>query len=234
MSVVTIEYTATVAVIFIAAGLIITFFGARLFKFMLLLFGFLIGYGGTFYVCLHLLELTQTWSILTSMVGGLLGVALTLYVFKLGLFMTGAALGYLLGRFILVSQSAAFDTLAEKVICVTLCVLVAGILGVLLEKPFLILSTATLGSYGFISGTYHFAKHSVDPYQLFIHPRELFLCTDAECVALVVVFAVLAVAGVFVQARILPRKDDDDDDLARYHPLLGGRSRQTSRSSSMA
>jgi hypothetical protein len=136
-----------IALVSIAFGLLNCFFGYRIFKVMLGIYGFLLGAlvgalvaGG--------LAGGQTWVLLVgAIVGGIVGAALMVLLYLVGVFVVGALAGVLLAN----AVGAALGFTMPTWVVIILAVVV-GIVALILQRAVLILATALSGAWAVVSG----------------------------------------------------------------------------------
>ncbi len=134
-----------------AAGLVITFAGYPLIRFLIGLLGFAAGaFAGSVAVGL-LSSAPPNWVYPASLlVGGLIGAILAQVFFGAGIFLLGASFGALAGAVL----AARFGF--EPVVGAVVLGLAGGVLALGLQKPLIALSTAFLGSWLLVSSALFF------------------------------------------------------------------------------
>lgn len=136
------------AIIYILAGILTCFAGARIFKLILGIWGFLLGFGlVTYFFNLYLTPTNQLVLLIAGIAGGVIGVFLFTSLFKVGLFAIGAFFGYSLGLMFM----AASGTPSNPVILV-LAAIIGGAIALFVKRPMIILSTAFGGAYLILLG----------------------------------------------------------------------------------
>lgn len=130
------------AVIAIALGLVVCFFGYRLFRIVLAIYGFVLGAVLGLLVA-GLLGGSNTYvSLIAALVGGLIGAALMATLYKLGVFLVGAVAGAVLAGMIGANLSSDL-----RVIAIVLAAVLLGIVAVIFQRIVIILATAFSGSW---------------------------------------------------------------------------------------
>jgi hypothetical protein len=136
----------------VAAGTMACFFGYRLFRLVLAIFGFLLGavaagvaFDGA----------GSTTVLVAVAVGGLLGAALLTAVYFVGVALVGAALGAAVAH--LAFMAGGGD---PTVLTVVLCSIAGAVLSVYLQRYVLIVGTAFGGAWSIIVGALAFAGNS--------------------------------------------------------------------------
>jgi len=139
--------TVLVAILTIAFGLLNCFFGYRIFRFMLALWGLVLGayVGAT--VAGNLADGQLLWVIVGGVVGAILGAGLMSLLYFLGVFVVGAAAGAVLADAVGVAAGIDMPTLVVIIVAV-----VVGIIALILQRVVIILATAFLGAWAVVSG----------------------------------------------------------------------------------
>ena len=120
------------------AGLLFCFLGRKLLGFIVVLFGFLIGYTWLTAILCSIFDTTVAQSQWIPWVAGLLGAAIGLVAWKVSVFLAGAVMGLFLARGLL----PASPQLLHGGIAI-----VSGILAHIYREPLLSLLTAVSGAY---------------------------------------------------------------------------------------
>jgi hypothetical protein len=129
-------------VIAIVLGLVVCFFGYRLFRIVLAIYGLVLGAVLGLLVA-SLLGAGDTYvSLIAALVGGLIGAALMATLYKVGVFLVGAVAGAVLAGMIGANLSSGW-----RVVAIVLAALLLGIVAVLFQRIVLILATAFSGSW---------------------------------------------------------------------------------------
>ena len=137
-------YQLPAALVLVGCGLVACFFGYRLFRMVLAIFGFILG----------ALTASSVWGVSDTMpmlvaagVGGLIGAGVMFAAYFVGVALVGAALGA-------VAASLAFQ-LADKepsVLAVVFCSIVGAVGSTYLQRYFLIVGTGFGGAWTLIVG----------------------------------------------------------------------------------
>ncbi|HZR21210.1 MAG TPA: DUF4203 domain-containing protein [Verrucomicrobiae bacterium] len=145
---------APVAVI---AGILICFFGYRILKLTLAIIGFIAAAGAGWTFGSSLAPNNSGVALICAVVAGIIGAALCVWLFFLGVFVVGASAGVIVG--------AAFFNAAgnqpQPILLVVLAV-VFGIVALVMQKFMIIASTAFSGSYLLVAGGIHLLNHTHD------------------------------------------------------------------------
>ena len=139
-----------VVVLSMITGLVICFFGYALFKFVIALGGFLI-FGSLAGAVAQATSNDPMITLLAGIIGGLIGIALALALYYLGIFLVGAAAGILLAITLATSNGASPNDTA-----LILFALGGGLLALVFQKFMIILSTAFGGAWTVVVGAAHF------------------------------------------------------------------------------
>jgi hypothetical protein len=138
-------------------GLAMCFAGYRLFKFMLGVTGFFV-FGAIGALVLGVMIGSAEVGILLGLVCAVLGAFLMVKLYQLGVFLTGAMAGSIVGA--ILSSASSGEVVWGIVI---FCGLVAGVLAVIFQKLVIVLSTAFEGSWTAISGIAFFVGLGISP-----------------------------------------------------------------------
>jgi len=213
------SFTATgiaTAIVLMVIGLVLVFFGHKLFKPVLFITGGFICAALT-YVLLVTIESNKGQPLFGAsrsiaffflvIVAGILGGLLFTCLWKLGLFAIGALLGFTLGSFILgIASNGLIHSETGRVIFLSVLALAGGIGILFIEKPMLVLGTAFPGSYGFFFGLDIFLNTGFkEGMQNFLSGGGLYVTSGVVYGMLGGVLG-LAVIGCVVQFRDTKRK----------------------------
>ncbi|KAJ3341871.1 hypothetical protein HDU93_003992 [Gonapodya sp. JEL0774] len=199
------------AVLNIVIGTLFTFFGIKLFRTVLFLGGALFG-GYLAFVLLTNFEPDGGYQLAISreafygiivIISGLVGGALSVALWRLGLFLLGAISGFVLAIFLqslkpggLITNQVGFWVM------VGILTLAGGLLAHFLENPIIIGSTAVSGSYSLFSGIDVFAKTGFGSLLSgFVNNgiSNSAYVMDTKLILMIVGFAVVALIGILVQ-----------------------------------
>jgi len=138
------SYQLPYAALLLAAGVLSCFFGYRLFRTVLAVFGFI--FGGM--IASSVFGISNTTMMLVAwVVGGLIGAFILIVAYFVGVALTGAALGAAIAHF-------AFSTgdRDPRVIVVVLFAVAGAIAATYLQRYFIIVGTAFGGAWTMIVG----------------------------------------------------------------------------------
>jgi len=184
------------ALIAVVLGLVVCFFGYRLFRIVQAIFGFVLGavLGGL--VASQFAPGDTTVVLVVALVCGLIGAALVVAVYKLGVFLVGAVAGAVLAGMIGANLSSDL-----RLIAMCLAAVLVGIVAVVLQRVVIILATASSGSWVVAqAGTSLLAGRTVAWGDLLSDPFTPQLAGTALAV-FIAVWLALGLAGAVVQFR---------------------------------
>lgn len=177
------------SVALITWGVLDCFFGYRVFKITLALFGGLlgIGFGQAAATALGFEPGALTASLI---VGGLLGAGLAFLLYIAAVFVTGCLFGATLGILLLANYHHMVALLAGGVLG-----LVGGLLAVKIQRVLIILSTALRGAAGAVLALAYFT-HQIDWLYYCRQPDQLPALIDSNPWVLPAILAVAAVGAI--------------------------------------
>jgi hypothetical protein len=189
-----------IAVGSIAVGLVLCFFGQRLFAAVVALSGFLLGalLGGT---VAALLELSEAVVLAVAVVAGILFAALFRGVLLLAVFTTGA-----LGLGLLCAPLALGLHGIERALLTGAVALAGGLLALKLRRPVIALSTAVAGAAAVIGGAVELLGGPGAARAMLDRAATAPAPSAPDLVALLLWLAIAA-AGTAAQMRTAPKKD---------------------------
>jgi hypothetical protein len=138
------SYQMPAALVLLASGFIACFFGHRLFRLVLGLFGFIIGALATSSV---MGSSSSTMMLVSAIGGGLAGAALLTAAYFLGVALVGAALGATVANLVFATQSHD-----PGVLVVVLFSIAGAVLSMYLQRYIVIVGTAFGGAWTLIVG----------------------------------------------------------------------------------
>ncbi len=185
-----------VALVAIAFGLLNCFFGYRIFKFMLGLYGFLLGAIAGFVIVGAVTEGQVLWLALGALIGGVVGAGLMVLLYFVGVFVVGAVAGAVLVSAI----GTAFDMTMPPVVVIIVAVIV-GIVALILQRAVIILSTAFSGSWAVVTGGASLIIGPDVPLLDLLSRPAAWQEADLPLFVFLAVWLVLGVAGTVVQFR---------------------------------
>jgi hypothetical protein len=135
------------ALVAIGLGLLNCFFGYRIFRFMLGVYGFILGAAVGLIVAGAVTEGQALWLILGALLGGLVGAALISLLYIVGVFVVGAVAGVLL-----VGALGGILNIDMPTLVVLIGAVAAGVIAVIFQRVAIILATAFSGAWAAVSG----------------------------------------------------------------------------------
>lgn len=153
--------------------------------------------------------------IVSAVVGVILGIV-TIGIYYIGLFLAGGSVGFLATWFLLsIIDISFFQTHVYVPLLVAVGVgVVCGIITLIFQKWLVILGTSVIGSFMIICSLDYYMELGQMIYYLFlfaVHRSMLQLCWFSWI--MVVVFVILMVVGVILQACVTGRKYDHKKDF---------------------
>ena len=187
--------------VFIGLGILVgalqCFFGYRLFKFILGLIGFLLGFaltvtiGGTFSEEVVLI-------LLLGLVGGFIGAALMVALYYVGVFLIGSFLGSILG----VALYAVAESNPDPVALLLLAV-ISGVIALIFQKFMIIVSTGFGGGWIVVVGIAYLIADTLHLSSV----EQTFRSGGSIVYTILMCWLALGLAGVIVQYRSSPKKE---------------------------
>lgn len=179
-------------------GVLICFFGYRMFRFVLAIVGFIIGASFVAGFGFTLTDGKEIVVILIAAVaGGLIVGALFLFLYSAGVFLIGAIFGILL-----FSGIIGFVNSNTSPILYILPALVGGILALLLQKFMIILITSFTGAWVSVMAVLYFISSDFSPFRLEFIDR----LGENQTYRIVFSWLALGMLGFITQYIIFPKK----------------------------
>jgi len=186
-------------------GLLICFFGYRMFRFVLAIFGFIIGASFVAGFGFTLTDGKEIVVILIAAVaGGLIVGALFLFLYSAGVFLLGAIFGILL-----FSGIIGFVNSHSSPILYILPALVGGILALLLQKFMIILITSFTGAWVSVMAVLYIISSDFSLFGLEYLDR----LGENQTYRIVFSWLALGVLGFITQYIIFPKKGKNTEAL---------------------
>ncbi|TPX30944.1 hypothetical protein SmJEL517_g05624 [Synchytrium microbalum] len=204
--------SSVLAILLIVTGLFLTFYGYRLFTPVLFVIGAYVG-GLLAYIIVLNTEPAggfanrDTLILVVVLVAALVVGCLTICLWRVGIALLGAALGFVLGLFILSwASGGVIASGLGRAIFLSVLSIIGGIAISILQKPIIIVATAVVGSYAFISGVDIFANtgFSLAAQQMINAHNSLNLSpfqTSPRMFAMLIGFMAAAIVGILFQFR---------------------------------
>lgn len=181
----------------IVIGVIQCFHGYRVFKFILAITGFLIGGSMAASVGFVMFN-NELASFLTGVVGGLIGSALMLGLFYVGIFIVGAFLGIVVGAVFFAVVGSDPEPVA-----MLLLALISGVMALIFQKFMIIFSTGFGGAWSVIVGIFYFTMGSMD----LMITEQMLKAGNGYLYAALLCWIVLGIGGVIVQYKSASPKE---------------------------
>jgi len=143
--------TGIVAAVSILAGILICFWGYRIFKVMLGIAGFIAGAWLFFMIGIHFTGHAGILTVILTIFGGLIGASLSVAFYFIGVFLIGALGGWHIGLLIAGATGAVFLLVIPIVLAV-----IGGILAIFFQRLIVTISTAFIGAWGVVAGGFFF------------------------------------------------------------------------------
>jgi len=182
-------------VFLIIFGLINCFYGYRIFKVLLGIWGFVGGFGIGVHVGQLFLD-AFIWQVIIGLLSAVIGVFLVRALFYLGVFLFGIGFGYILALAVMYEWPEL-----PRIPSIILFCLLGGISAILVTKSLLIIGTGSSGAWLTISAVASlilgepFGRSPIDPEHL---PSGTFY--------ILIAWALLSVTGIVVQWRYTSQK----------------------------
>ncbi len=183
------------ALLVIVAGILTCFCGYRILKVTLGILGFIAGAYAGWELGLSLAHAGTGIALACALVGGLIGMALYVWLYFLGIFLLGATAGT-------VVAAAFFNGTGQQAQPIVLLVvsLIFGVIALVAQKFMIILSTAFIGSYLITAGVWPLIVRSENSSRVWLDPAHSASSGTLGYAALVL-WILLGVAGASYQFR---------------------------------
>lgn len=185
------------AIVAMVVGLILAFFGTRLFKYTLFIIAFLFGAALGFFIVVKLGGASDGALVAAAILGLILG-ALAVKIWKASLFLLGAGCGFILWTVFKALFPNVLDSDALLYGVLAGCCLVLGLIAVKMEKVWLLFGTPLVGTFLFIQGVDYFLDPHLNVFQLLDTSSG---CTFASCYVLYAAVFGGSLFGLFIQYR---------------------------------
>ncbi|MBN1351382.1 DUF4203 domain-containing protein [candidate division KSB1 bacterium] len=189
------------ALIFILAGVLNAIAGYRLFRILLAIWGFILGFALVSAIFSYLALENDYTTFIGSLIGGILGAVALYSFYKIGVFIIGAFLGYLFVNFLVSAGSVEANAIISIIVG---CIF--GILALALERPMIILSTAFAGSWQIVVGGAFYLGTEFEILKYFSNPSLIKYNQDLFFWWMLVVWIVLGIVGTAIQFKYTARK----------------------------
>jgi hypothetical protein len=185
----------------VAVGILTCFFGYRILKLTLGIMGFMAAATAGWTLGLSLAPNNSGVALICAVIAGLIGAALCIWLFFLGVFLLGASAGA-------VVAAAFFNASGSQpqAILILIFAVVFGIVALVMQKFMIIASTAFSGSYLAVAGIFRLLLHVQNDAPLWfdrLQPRS----SGASGYVALACWIVLGLAGLSFQYRSSQRTD---------------------------
>lgn len=182
-----------VALLSIVLGLLNCFFGYRIFRALLALYGLILGVLVGAALAGNVTDGETLWVIVGAIAGGLVGAVLFVLLYFVGVFLVGAAGGVSLATLIGGILGIDMPTLVIIILAV-----VVGIIALILQRAVLILATAFSGAWLVVSGAAALIT-GTEPAFTNVFQRAAEGTTNTYSLIVIAAWLVLGIAGTIVQ-----------------------------------
>lgn len=180
-------------------GIIICFFGYRIFRFVLAVAGFILGASFIAGVASTLTESPDTSVIIIAGVaGGLIAALSLLLLYSAGVFLLGALFGV-----VMLSVISLIFNLSTNLLIYIIPAIICGVLALVLKRFMIILITSLVGAWVIIVGVLYIIDNDMNP----LNPEFITNITEIETYRIIVSWIALSGLGFIVQYLIFPRKN---------------------------
>ena len=183
----------------ILVGAVQCFFGYRLFKIILGLTGFLLGgaLGGAVGYAIWPQEVA---ALAACLVGGIIGAAVLVGLYFIGVFLIGALLGGVLGQVFF----AAAEINPQPVVMLIVAVIV-GVVALIFQRLMVIVSTGFGGAWIVVVGIAYFTTGAIDLTNL----ERMYRSGGGLTYAMLLCWIALGIIGVIVQYKSAPAEGQE-------------------------
>jgi len=195
----------------VVLGILMCFWGYRLLKVMLGVVGAIVGASAGWSFGMGLASANHVVALVCAVVAGLIGAALCVWLFFLGVFLLGASVGA-------IAASAFFGTAGTQPnpIIIVVVAVIFGVLALVLQKFMIIVATAFNGSYLVTAALLHLLGGGQNS-TVWLYPPQAGPLGTRGMVALVF-WIVLGVVGVSVQYASSRRRGEVQKQTAQTAP----------------
>ena len=139
------SYELPAALVLVVAGALACFAGYRLFRYVLALFGFILGA----MIASSVMGLSSTAGmVIAALVGGVLGAAVLLFAYFIGIALVGAGVGALVAHF-----GWAFFGTGDPPVVAVIVLAIAGAIGAMyVQRHVIVVTTAFVGAWTLLVG----------------------------------------------------------------------------------
>ena len=186
-----------------AIGLIECFFGYRIFRFLLGVIGFIIGAVIAGSLGFELSGGSELISVIAGLAGGVIGALLIYWLYSIGVFALGAALGFAVTAYVygLLNENPVYWVMIAASSA-------AGILAVFFQKPMIILATSFGGAFAAVTGIAYLLTGNFEP----LNPGFLNTLGEDQLYRMAIIWFGLGVFGFVVQYTMLLRREQREGE----------------------
>jgi len=188
------------AFVLIIIGLVYCFFGYRIFKIILAIFGFAIGAPLSASIAYGASGGEEIIVIIAAIIGGIVCAGLMVFLYFIGVFLLGAGIGCLLG--IIFAQAVSFY---PPPVFLLIIAVIGGILTLVFQKLMIIITTSFGGSWSIVTGIFYFSGREFNPIWYFQDLDRLKYYGNQFYIMLLL-WIIIGLAGVLVQYILTWRK----------------------------
>lgn len=190
-------------------GFVECFFGYRIFRFILGVAGFMVAAVFAGSLGYELSGGSELAAIAAAIAGGLAGAFLAYYLYIIGVFVLGAALGYMIAVYV-------FGLLDKEPVTILLIIaaILCGVVAAVFQKPMIILATAFGGACAVVTGVFYFLERNFHP----LDPGFLGKLGEDQLYWMAMIWFALGVFGLVVQLMTLPRRAAPAPPAVKHAP----------------
>ena len=189
---------AAAAVIAIVAGAMNCFFGYRIFKLLLAMWGFILGAGAG--VALGMMGEALVWIIVGGILGGIAGIFLMLLLYYVVVFLLGGYVGMTAGVAISASLGIAPTWISAA------AALAGGILAIIFQRTLIIIGTALTGAANVAWGIFSLADRMPELTQDIVTDQNALRQWIEANWDILLAWLAIAAAGIIVQHMLGDKK----------------------------
>lgn len=179
--------------VYVLFGLIACFWGYRLFRGVLGLIGFIMGAYFGWLIAVSFSAGTVV-AVIAAIAGGLVGSALFVSLYFVGVFLTGAVAGWLLGVMLTNISGNPLHVLLFLLLAVA-----GGVMAVVFQKWIIIFATSVVGAWYLVAGSFFLMGSGYTPMVMFRRPGNVVVFSGGSGMVIIICWAALAFSGVFFQ-----------------------------------
>ncbi|NLW85377.1 MAG: TMEM198/TM7SF3 family protein [Planctomycetes bacterium] len=187
------------AAVSVLAGAMNTFFGYRIFRLLIAMWGFIIGALGGAFVGLSGESLLLV--IIGGIVGAVLGIVVMLLLYYVIIFLLGASVGFLAAAGLIV----AFHLSPHSWISLPLA-LGGGVMAVLWQRILIIVGTSFVGSANVVWGVFTLAGRNPQASRELLADQQVFRQFIEANWEMIAAWAILSAAGIVVQHTLTSKR----------------------------